>query len=52
MRKVGDSRGTNELHRDEVRVGDRWLQLRLKSYKGWGRVGRQASGCNRDLGEV
>ena len=50
LRKLGDGRGTNELHNDEVRVGDRRLQLRLESYKGWARVGRQVSGCNRDLG--
>ena len=37
---------------DEVRVGDHRLQLRLESYKGWARIGRRASGCNRDLGEV
>ena len=30
-----EGRGTNELHRDEVRVGDHRLQLRLENYKGW-----------------
>ena len=44
LRKLGDGRGTNELHKDEVRVGDRLLQLRLESYKGWARVRRRASG--------
>ena len=52
MRKFGDGRGTSELHKDEVRVGDRQLQLRLESYKGWARDERRVSGCNRDLGEV
>ena len=52
MRKFGDGRGTSELHKDEVRVGDRRLQLRLESCKGRARVERQTSGCNHDLGEV
>ena len=52
LRKLSDGRGTNELHKNEVRVGARPLQLRLESYKGRARVERQTSGCNHDLGEV
>ena len=43
MRKLGDGHGSNELHRDKVRVGNRRLQLRLESYKGWARVGRRVA---------
>ena len=52
LRKLSDGRGTNELHKNEVRVGARPLQLRLESYKEWVWVGRRVSGCNRNLGKV
>ena len=38
LRKLGDGRGTNEQHRDEVMVGDRRLQRATRD--GWARLGR------------